>query len=231
MRKKKVIRLKVLYGIFLFILFLELLGSLGALIFGDTSAIRDAGLSNLFLVLLTTIAILSPWIVESRYKIDIPDFLEVLLLFMVFIAVVLGFMNNYYVNVKGFDKFTHALSGVTISVVAFQTLYILNQSKDIAFKMGAFVMSIFAYTFAITLLVIWEFYEFFADTISYNIESTSNRNMQRWQWINESVTFPQDYGLYDTMTDLWVGALGALLVVVIGYFLIKNKTSLMDKRK
>ena len=86
MRKKKIIRLKVLYGIFLFILFLELLGSLGALIFGDTSAIRDAGLSNLFLVILTTAAILSPWIVESRYKINIPDFLEVLLLFMVFIV-------------------------------------------------------------------------------------------------------------------------------------------------
>ncbi len=225
MRKKKVIRLKVLYGIFLFILFLELLGSLGALIFGDTSAIRDAGLSNLFLVVLTTAAILSPWIVESRYKINIPDFLEVLLLFMVFIAVVLGFMNDYYENVKGFDKFTHALSGVTISIVAFQTLYILNQSKDIAFKMGAFVMSVFAYTFAITLLVVWEFYEFFADTISYNIDASSARNMQRWQWINESLTFPQDYGLYDTMTDLWVGTVGAFVVVVVGYLLIKNKQS------
>ena len=72
-KKKKIMRLKVLYGIFLFVLLLELLGSLGALIYGDTSALRDAGLSNIFLVVLTTIVILSPWIVESRYKIDIPD--------------------------------------------------------------------------------------------------------------------------------------------------------------
>ena len=223
MKTKKVMRLKVLYGIFLFILFLELLGSLGALFFGDTSAIRDAGLSNIFLVVLTTIVILTPWIVESRYKIDIPDFLEVILLFMVFVAVVLGFMNDYYVNVKGFDKFTHALSGVTISIIAFQALYILNQSKDIAFKMGPFVMSVFAYTFAITLLVVWEFYEFFADTISFNINSDSPRNMQRYLWENDSLVFPQDYGLFDTMTDLWVGAIGAFVVVTVGYLLIRRK--------
>ena len=223
MRKKKIVRLKLLYIIFLSILFLELLGSLGALFFGDTAAIRDAGLSNLFLVILTTGAILAPWIVESRYDIDIPDFLEVILLFMLFVAVFLGFMNDYYENVKGFDKFTHALSGVTLSIIAFQTLYIFNQSKNIAFKMGAFVMSVFAYTFAITLLVLWEFYEFFADTISYNIDNTDGRNMQRYQWINESLTFPQDYGLFDTMTDLWVGALGALVVVVVGYLLIRKK--------
>ena len=86
-------------------------------------------------------------------------------------------------------------------------------------------MSVFAYTFAITLLVVWEFYEFFADTISYNIDESSARNMQRWQWINEWLTFPQDYGLYDTMTDLWVGAVGAFVVVVVGYLLIKNKQS------
>lgn len=223
MRKKKIVRLKILYGIFLFILFLELLGSLGALFFGDTQAIRDAGLSNLFLVILTTGVILTPWIIESRYNIDIPDFLEVILLFMLFVSVFLGFMNDYYLNVKNFDKFTHALSGITISIIAFQTLYIFNQSKKIAFKMRASVMSIFAYTFAITLLVIWEFYEFFADTISFNMDNADGRNMQRYQWINESLIFPQDYGLYDTMIDLWVGALGALLVAVVGYLLIRKK--------
>jgi hypothetical protein len=226
MRKKKIVRLKILYGIFLFILFLELLGSIGALVFGDTQAIRDAGLSNLFLVVITTGAILSPWIIESRYDIDIPDFLEVILIVMLFIAVFLGFMNDYYVNVKNFDKFTHALSGVTLSVVAFQTLYIFNTSTKNTFNIGSLAMSLFAYTFSITLLVLWEFYEFFIDTISFNLQNASDRNMQRYQWINESLIFPQDYGLYDTMIDLCVGALGALVVVVVGYLLIRKKQSI-----
>ena len=220
------LRLKVLYGIFLFILLLELLGSLGALFFGDTQAIRDAGITNLFLVVITTGAIITPWIIESRYDIDIPDFLEVILIVMLFIAVVLGFLNDYYVNVKNFDKFTHALSGVTLSVVAFQTLYIFNQSKKNTFNIGSLSMSLFAYTFSITLLVIWEFYEFFIDTVTFNLENAETRNMQRYQWVNESLRFPQDYGLYDTMIDLWVGALGALVVVVVGYLLIRKKQSI-----
>lgn len=223
MVQKKLKRLKFLYSVFFFILFLELLGSLGAVFFGDTSSIRDAGLSNIFLVIVTTIVILIPWMIESRYKIDIPDFLEVLLIVMVFIAVVLGFMNDYYVNVKWFDKFTHALSGITLSIVAFQTLFVLNRTNDIRFKMEPFVMSVFAYTFAITLLVVWEFYEFFADTISYNIDNGNFRNMQRYQWINDSLVFPQDYGLYDTMMDLFIGSVGALVVVVVGYLLIRKK--------
>jgi len=226
MRKKKILRLKVLYGIFLFILLLELIGSLGALFFGDTQAIRDAGITNLFLVVITTGAIITPWIIESRYDIDIPDFLEVILIVMLFIAVVLGFLNDYYVNVKNFDKFTHALSGVTLSVVAFQTLYIFNQSKKNTFNIGSLSMSLFAYTFSITLLVIWEFYEFFIDTVTFNLENAETRNMQRYQWVNESLRFPQDYGLYDTMIDLWVGALGALVVVVVGYLLIRKKQSI-----
>ena len=86
--------------------------------------------------------------------------------------------------------------------------------------------SLFAYTFSITLLVIWEFYEFFIDTVTFNLENAETRNMQRYQWVNESLRFPQDYGLYDTMIDLWVGALGALVVVVVGYLLIRKKQSI-----
>ena len=222
MKKSRMEKVKILYIIFFVILFLELLGALGAVFFGDSQAIRDAGITNTFLVVVTTIVILIPWVVESRYKIDIPDYLEVILLSMLFISVVLGFLHDYYVNVKGFDKFTHILSGVTLSIVAFQSLYVFNKSKKIALKLEPFIMSVFAYTFSITLLVVWEFYEFFADTIAYNLDNNTSRNMQRYQWINESLVFPQDYGLYDTMIDLSVGAVGALVVVVIGYLLVRK---------
>ncbi|MFK5883512.1 MAG: hypothetical protein QM489_04125 [Candidatus Izemoplasma sp.] len=222
MRKKKIKRLKVLYAVFFFVLFLELLGSLGAVFFGDTSMIRDSGMTNTFLVVFTAIAILIPMAIESKYNIEVPDFLEVLLLVMLFVGVVLGFLNDYYANVKNFDKFTHTLSGVTLSVIAFQALYTLNRSKNIAFKMEPLIMSVFAYTLSITLLVIWEFYEFLSDVISYNLDNDSGRNMQRYQWINDSLIFPQDYGLYDTMIDLFVGSIGSLIVVVVGYLLIRH---------
>ena len=53
--------------------------------------------------------------------------------------------------------------------------------------------------------------------------------MQKYKWINDSLVYPQDYGLYDTMMDLTVGAVGALVVVVIGYLLIRNKKSIAVK--
>ena len=225
MRKKKIVKLKLLYFGFLFILFLELLGSLGAMFFSESSVIRDAGITNTFLVIVTAIVIIMPWIIETRFDIDIPDFLEVILLSMLFISIVLGFLNDYYVNVKYFDKLTHTLSGITLSIVAFQTLYILNKSKKFAFEMGPFLMSVFSYTFSITLLVFWEFYEFLADTVYYLIDNETLRNMQRYQWINESIIFPQDYGLFDTMIDLCVGSAGALLVAIVAYLLIRQKNN------
>lgn len=220
---KKIERVKILYIIFLIVLFIELLGAIGAVIFGNDSVTVGNGLSNIFLIVLTAIVILIPWIVESRYKIDIPDYLEVILLAFLFIGVVGGFLNNFYENVQGYDKLTHTLSGITLSIIAFQGLYILNKSTKIKVNMGPRLISIFSYTLSITLLVLWEFYEFAIDTIAYNLNNLTTSNMQRYQWINESLTFPQDYGLYDTMMDLIVGAVGALVVCFVGYLLIRKK--------
>lgn len=216
-------RVKILHIIFLIILFFELLASVGAIIYGTSSAIRDAGATNTFLIVVTAIVVLIPWMVENRYDIDIPDYLEVILISMLFIGVFLGFLHNYYVDVKGFDKITHTLSGVTLSVMAFQAIYVFNQSNNTSFHMGPVIIAIFAYTLSITLLVIWEFYEFTIDTIAYNRDMLTTRNMQRYQWVLESKTFPQDYGLYDTMIDLIVGAIGSFVVSVGGYFLVRKK--------
>lgn len=230
MKAKKEKRLKIMYGIFLSVLLLELIGSLSAIFFSDSTGLSSAGLSNLFLVVITTVVILMPMAIEARFDIDVPDFLEVLLMVMLFIAVILGFVNDYYVTVSGFDKLTHTLSGITLSIIAFQMLYILNQSERIVFRLPPLPLALFAYTFSITLLVVWEFYEFFIDTVSFNISDGLSRNMQRYKNINDSLVFPQDYGLYDTMIDLLVGAGGALVVVVIGYLLIRVKKTKIESK-
>jgi len=47
--------------------------------------------------------------------------------------------------------------------------------------------------------------------------------MQRYQWVNISAFFPQDYGLLDTMLDLIVGAIGATIVSIIGWKILVRK--------
>jgi len=220
--KKKKNRIKILYIVFFVILFLEFLGALLGLFTGSAET-NNAAASNIFLIIITAIVIIIPWRIEVSYKIDIPDILEFILLVMLFIAVVLGFLHDYYVDVQGFDKLTHTLSGVTIALLSFQTIVFLNRYEKVSLTMGPGVTSIFSFTFAMTLLVIWEFYEFLVDTIMYNINNNTGSNMQRYQWVNDSLSFPQDYGLYDTMIDLFVGAFGAFLVALVGYFIIRKQ--------
>jgi hypothetical protein len=70
---------------------------------------------------------------------------------------------------------------------------------------------------------LWEFYEFAVDTIAYNVSSISERNMQRYQWINESTIYPQSYGLMDTMLDLLIGSFGAMVVAIVGWRMLVYK--------
>ena len=222
MKKRKMEKVKILYIVFFMILFLEMLGAVGSL-FSNSPQVRDAGATNLFLIVITTIVLIIPWRIEVKYNVDIPDSLEFVILIMIFIGVILGFLNDFYVEVTGFDKLTHTLSGVTLSVIAFQTIVYLNKWEKIPLSLGSGFTAIVSFMFSMTLLVLWEFYEFTIDTIAFWRNSETSRNMQRYQWESTSTTFPQDYGLYDTMIDLWVGAFGALIVVVIAYFLLKRK--------
>lgn len=213
-------RIKILYIIFFVVLFLELAGTIVGF-FSNNPDIIASSFSNTFLILLTGSALVVPWFIEVKFKIDIPDVTEFIVLLMLFFAVVLGFLHQYYENVKGFDKITHTLSGVTLSLVAFQVIVFLNRFEKVKLTMGAGVTSLFAYAFSMTLLVLWEFYEFAVDSIQYFLDPNTTSNMQKYMWENTTI-FPQDHGLYDTMMDLVVGGVGAFLVCFIGYLIIRN---------
>ncbi len=215
-------RVKIFYVIFLFILLVEFGGSIVGM-FSENAEVINTSKSNIFLIVVTSLALIVPWRIEYKYKVDIPDVLEFVVLGMLFIAVVLGFLHDYYVHVDGFDKVTHTLSGVTLALLSFQLIVFMNRYENIKLTLGAGMTSIFSFAITMTLLVVWEFYEFVVDVISFQGDGPIYSNMQRYQWVNTSAFFPQGYGLYDTMIDLWVGAFGALLVSLVGYFLIKGK--------
>jgi hypothetical protein len=214
-------RIKILYVLFFMILLIELGGSIVGL-FNSNSEVINASKSNIFLIIVTGLVIVIPWRIEYKYEIDIPDILEFVVLAMLFIAVILGFLHDYYVYVDGFDKITHMLSGVTLALLSFQLIVFLNRYEKVKLTLGAGMTAIMSFAFSMTLLVVWEFYEFTVDVISFHREGPGFSNMQRYQWINNSTFFPQDYGLFDTMIDLWVGALGALIVALVGYFIIRK---------
>jgi predicted neutral ceramidase superfamily lipid hydrolase len=127
-------------------------------------------------------------------------------------------------NVSVPNKMMHILSGVIISIIGFEVVHFTTKSK-IEKGMPSGLIAVFAFTFSVALLVLWEFYEFFIDTIAYQVNDQTERNMQRYQWLYEGQFFPQDYGLIDTMLDLLVGVGGAAVVSVIGWRILINKRS------
>ncbi len=223
MRIKKVMNSKTLFFVLLGIVLLEIILSIFSVAFATNSTQRDAGISNIFLGILAIIFFSLPFLIESKFHLDIPNYLKVIVLLFIFLSIFLGNIHGLLVDVAGYDKFLHILSGVTISVIGFEIVNYVSQAKgkDKVFSPG--LMSIFAFTFSMTLLLLWEFYEFFIDTIAYNYSNDTLRNMQRYQWTYDGSLFPQDYGLIDTMLDLLVGFVGAAIVSFLGWrFLLKK---------
>jgi hypothetical protein len=220
---KKLESPKIVYFIFLAIVILEIAAASFSAGFATTSEQRDAAISNIFLGFLAIVLFSVPWILESRFKFDIPNYLEIIILFFLFSAIVLGNIHNFLVTVKGYDKLLHIVSGTLISVIGYEIIHSFNLSRSENVRLGPGLLSIFAFCFSVTLLVLWEFYEFTIDTIAYNLNNNTPRNMQRYQWINESVIYPQPYGLMDTMLDLVVGTVGAAVVSLVGWRILCAK--------
>lgn len=223
---KKIRRLdspKIVYIIFLSILIFEIIVASLSAGFATSPEQRDAAISNIFLGFLGIILFSLPWLIESRFKVDIPNYLEIIILSFLFGAIILGNIHGFLESVKGYDKFLHTLSGIIISVIAYEIIHSYNLSKKDEVKLSPGLLSIFAFCFSITLLVVWEFYEFSVDTIAYNINNETSRNMQRYQWVNDSLIYPQPYGLMDTMLDLIVGSIGAALVSFVGWRILLKK--------
>ena len=90
-------------------------------------------------------------------------------------------------------------------------IFILNERPDISLDIKPNFMAIFAFTFAVSLGVVWEIFEFFMDQLF-------NMNMQ-------------GSGLVDTMWDLIVDSIGALAISVLGaiYYKRMNHESFLEK--
>ena len=209
------------YYLFVSIAALELIASILILIFANDS--RNNAISNIFLSVLAIVTLSFPKYLKDKYHIKFHNWIEILVLVFLFLAIILGFVQDFYVVIRGFDKLVHAISGVVIALVALQgvniyTSYIENKKAQ---SIPATFRIFFALTFSISLLVLWEFYEFFVDLVTYHL-SVNPTNMQRYQWVSNSSFFPQDYGLQDTMLDLLLGAAGSVVVSITAYIFLRR---------
>ena len=129
--------------------------------------------------------------------------------FVLFIiaCIIGGEILNWYDTMPWYDKTLHAISGALFAIIGLWIGYRVVKDKP-------FFVSVFAFCFTMTLLVLWEFYEF-------TMDSWLGTNMLRWR---DATGNRLGSGLVDTMWDLIIGAVAALVTCLIGWVWIRSKS-------
>jgi len=167
------------------------------------------------------IVMLLPGILQRRLKITIPSGMHVAFAIFLFCGVYLGEVHYFYFRVPHWDTMLHIFSGFALGALGLSILGVLNKSDSVPVSLSPAFIAIFAFSFAVSIGVIWEIYEFTVDSIA-------GLNMQKY--ILESGEYLSGReALFDTMKDLIVDSLGALVSSVAGYISIKRKDGWLDR--
>lgn len=164
----------------------------------------------------------------------------------IFAAEILGELGHFYTQFPIWDTMLHTLNGFLFAAVGFSTVDILNRtSKNI--KLSPLYLTMVAFCFSMTIGVLWEFFECGADIFlhqdmqkdfivdhfqSVTLDETHSQEVVRVEDITGTVIHTAsgditinggylDIGILDTMKDLLVNFIGAIVFCSAGYAFLK----------
>jgi hypothetical protein len=183
----------------------------------EAISLYTGNFESIFFALVTLALSFGSDIIEKRQKIDIPDILEIIILIFVYAGIFLSTQFNLYYRYFWWDDLLHTFSGIIIGFIGFIVAYKINHrySMDIS----PVLIALFAYTFAVTLGVLWEILEFSADVLTGSAH-------QKWDLPETEILMGKSYqgnGLRDTMSDLIVDNIGAFITSLITYYMYKHR--------
>lgn len=203
---------------------------------------------NAFLCVLVLVQFLIPYFVSKKFKIDLPNTFEIIILLFIFSSEILGEIQNFYGTFKHFDTVLHTLNGFLCAAVGFALIDLFNNNSE-KINLSPIYLTIVAFCFSMTIGVLWEFLE-------YTIDKVMLSDMQKDKivttvssvWlnpegknkavvindINKTVIYSSsgetvieggylDLGLNDTMKDLIVNFVGAVVFSIFGYLYVVNR--------
>lgn len=200
---------------------------------------------NMFLGILTLILFMVPQFLDKKLSVTIPIGLETVILIFIFSAEILGEINAFYVKIPIWDSILHTTNGFLMAAIGFALIDLFNRSEKFSIKMSPYFVAFFAFCFSMTVGVLWEFFEF-------SMDQFFGLDMQK-DWIVTAINSVKlnptganvpihvdvqsvvingeqwnlggylDIGLIDTMKDLIVNFIGAVVFSVIGILYLKNR--------
>ena len=199
-----------------------------------------------FICLLVLVLFMLPFFIQQNFGIELPSTLEIIILLFIFAAEILGELASYYLLVPGWDTMLHTVNGFLCAAVGFALVDIFNRNRRFTFALSPAFMAVVAFSFSMTIGVLWEFFEYAGDqllhmdmqkdTVVHSISSV----LLNPSGENAAVTISGigevlvngaplglggylDIGLHDTMKDLFVNLIGAAVFSAVGFFYVKNR--------
>ena len=160
---------------------------------------------NVFLTAVVIALTLVPAFLFRRYRVIVPPEFQLVAALFNFVSLFLGSALDFYYHFWWWDLVLHTASGFLLGIIGFVVLFVLNQTDRLPPGMKPSFIAFFGVTFAVTLGVAWEIFEFAVDRMWPHLNMQSNET-----------------GVADTMIDLIVDAAGAVIVALMGYAYLKT---------
>lgn len=176
---------------------------------------------HMMLCVLTLVLLLVPSLIEHTLDIELPDLLESIILLFIFAAEILGEIDAFYIRIPFWDTILHTTWGFLCAGIGFALFDILNRSDSSKIKFGVDMQKD---TLVQTINTVW------LDPTNSNV-TIPVRDIVSTQITlasGEVIQIPGGYldiGIHDSMADLIVNLIGALVFAVIGFAYVKTRDS------
>ena len=209
-------------------------------------------LNNALLCLLSLILLFAPLFIQNKFEITLPNDLEIAIYLFIFSAEILGEIDNFFGIIPYWDIILHTINGFLATAVGFSLVDLLNiNSKNI--NLSPFYLCLVAFCFSMTIGVLWEFFEYGCDKF-LNVDMQKDTVIQKISSValnpdgeNKAVVVDDigktiiydtngdvlqvidngylDIGLNDTIEDLFVNFIGAIVFSCFAFFDLKHNRS------
>ena len=221
-------------------------------LFVMVAAFLRADFFAVFLCLLTLLLFNIPRYAKKILKVSLPKELEATILLFIFAAEILGEIGSFYTHISWWDTMLHTINGFLMAAIGFALIDILNNSPKFHISLSPIFVAVVAFCFSMTIGVLWEFFEFGADMLvgtdmqkdriiadiaSVTFDPNGLNHVVTIENITQTVLMQGeqaiytiqggylDVGIIDTMKDLIVNCIGAVVFSAIGYFYIIGRNN------
>lgn len=195
------------YGLNIFILI--------TLIIAFVLSIYEKNWLALLPIFLILILLSIPYFLEKKYKIDFPPEFEIAITIIIYFSLFLGEYTGAYQKLWWWDSLLHGFFGLVLGFATFLILYLFYKTQKI--KAKPITIIIIAFSFALAIGSLWEITEFAIDSLfDANMQKSKNLCL-----ITEKICDTR-LGVIDTMKDLIVDSIGALIASIISFIYMKT---------